>query len=80
MLRNPLFVTAFVTLFLVIYHLFFQWGLPQDILIAMFIISPFLMIWMVITILKHGKYNGPELKENEDWGYQDRDKGSLGTF
>jgi hypothetical protein len=79
-LRKPLFATVFVTLFLVIYHIFFQWGMPQDVLIGMFIFSPFLMIWMVVTILKHGKYNGPELKEDEAWGYQDRDNNSLGTF
>jgi hypothetical protein len=77
MLRNPLFATVFVTLFLVIYHLFFQWGMPQDILSVLFILSPFLMIWMVVTILKHGKYNGAELKENEEWGYQDRQQTNI---
>jgi hypothetical protein len=45
----------------------------------MFLVSPFLLIWMVVTVLKSGKYEGPELGENE-FGYQDKNKDDLGIF
>jgi hypothetical protein len=80
MFRKPAVVTGIVTAYLVLYYILFQAAVADDIIIGMFIASPFLVIWMAITILKYGKYNGPELKENENWGYQDRDKDSLGTF
>jgi hypothetical protein len=63
MLRNPVFATVFVTLYLVTYHIFFQIGVHQDIIMLMFGASPFLVIWMVITILKYGKYSGPECND-----------------
>jgi hypothetical protein len=80
MLRNPIFVTIAVTSYLALYYILFHAGAPVSIIMAMFVASPFLVIWLVITILKYGKYNGPELKDNEEWGYQDRDKDSLGVF
>jgi hypothetical protein len=36
----------------------------------MFAASPFLVIWMAYTIMKYGKYSGPDLDDKE-WGYQD---------
>jgi hypothetical protein len=80
MFRKPAVVTAVVTVYLVLYYILFHAGASDNIIISMFIASPFLVIWMVITILKNGHYKGPELKEDEEWGYQDRDKNSLGTF
>ena len=46
----------------------------------MFILSPILLVWMVVVVLKHGKYNGPELKGGEEWGYQDKARDELGVF
>lgn len=45
-----------------------------------FLASPFLMGWMVYSILKHGKYNGKELDDKEEWGYQDKKRDQLGLF
>ena len=80
MFRKPAVVTAIVTAYLVLYYILFQAAVREDIIIGMFIASPFLVIWMAVTILKYGKYNGRELSENEDWGYQDRDNDSLDIF
>ena len=80
MFRKPAVVTGIVTAYLVLYYILFYAGVADDIIISMFIASPFLVIWLVVTLLKHGQYNGPELSDNEEWGYQDRDKNSLGTF
>jgi hypothetical protein len=77
MVRNPAFATSFVTLYLVIYTILFQTGASSAVLTGMFAASPFLVIWMAITIMKYGKYSGRELEEQEEWGYQDINKNEL---
>ena len=73
MLRKPAFATAFVTAYLVLYYILFYAGASEDIITTLFALSPFLVIWMAIVILKRGKYTGAELNENEEWGYQDKE-------
>jgi len=80
MLRKPSFVAIVVTAYLLVYYILFQAAVPDLIIMGMFTLSPVLVIWLVITILKYGKFNGPELKENEEWGYQDKDRDDLGMF
>ena len=77
MLRNPDFATAFVTVYLVIYTILFHTGASENVLTVLFAISPFLVIWMAITILKHGKYTGAPLADEDEWGYQDVNKQDL---
>ena len=74
MLRNPAFATSIVTAYLALYYILFYAGASENIITTMFACSPFLVIWMVITILKYGKYTGKELGEQEEWGYEDRKK------
>lgn len=74
MLRSPAFVTTFVTVYLVIYTDLLHTGAPAGINTLLFALSPFFVVWMAITIMKYGKYTGPELKEDEEWGYQDVNK------
>jgi hypothetical protein len=71
MLQKPAFVTAMVTAYLVLYYILFHAGAAETIITAMFAASPVLVVWMALTIIKHGKYTGAELGEDE-WGYQDR--------
>lgn len=71
MLRNPNFATTFVSLYLVIYTVFFHTDTSLAVLTPMFAASPLLVIWMAITIMKYGKYSGRELDDKEEWGYQD---------
>lgn len=71
-MKNYRFSTAFVTTYLVVYTILFHLDVSMPVLLLMFAISPFLVLWMVITILKYGVYNGRELGENEEWGYQDK--------
>ena len=77
MVRNPAFATTFVTLYLVIYTVLFHTGASLIICTLMFAASPFLVIWMAITIIKYGKYSGNELGEQEEWGYEDVNKDEL---
>lgn len=80
MLRSPRFVVIFVTAYLVVYTMLFHAGASFNILGTMFLLSPVLVIWMVYTVLKYGKFEGKELKEGEEWGYSDRSKETLGVF
>jgi hypothetical protein len=73
MLKKSAFVTTFVTVYLVLYYILFYAGATEIIISAMFAVSPFLVVWMVITIIKHGKYTGTSLSEDQEWGYEDVD-------
>ena len=80
MLRTPIFSTIIVSLYLLVYYILFNLQVNPDIITLMFILAPFLVLWMIITILKDKNYRGKELEENEEWGYGDKEKNSLGTF
>ncbi len=43
-------------------------------------VGPFLIVWMVYNVLKHGNYKAADLQEEEEWGYADKNKDDLGTF
>lgn len=73
MLRNPAFATTFVTVYLVVYTVLCHTGASEDLITVLFALSPFLVIWMAITIMKYGEYSGAALDDNE-WGYQDVEK------
>lgn len=79
MLRNDTFSVVFVTLFVFIYCVLLQFESTLSFAIGMLLFSPFLIFWMVYTILKYGKYNGKELGKDE-FGYQDKNKMSLEYF
>jgi hypothetical protein len=73
MLRNPRFAVVLVSVYLALYYIFFLADF-ENIVSIMFMLSPVLVVWMVIAVLKHGKYTGPELKHDEEWGYQDKSR------
>ena len=79
MLNKPSVAVITASVYLVVYLVFFYSG-AFSIMFAMFLAAPAVLIWMAYTILKHGKFNGKELAEDEEWGYSDRDKDSLGVF
>jgi len=76
-MKNYKFATAFVSVYLIVYTLLFQLDVSLNILLLMFSLSPFLVIWMVYTILKHSPFTGRELKEDEEWSYQDKSLSDL---
>ncbi|MDO9188115.1 MAG: hypothetical protein Q7W13_19065 [Bacteroidia bacterium] len=79
MLRNDTFSIVFVTLYVFIYCVLLQFESTLSFAIGMLLFSPFLIFWMVYTILKYGKYNGKGLGDDE-FGYQDKNKDELGVF
>jgi len=80
MFRNPIFSTIVVTTCLVIYQVLCYLEIGSNIIFTIFFISPLLLLWMVLTILKDKKTKIKDLKEGEEWGYRDIDKDSLGVF
>ena len=72
-------VTAIVTSIMVFYNVMLYKSGPTDLVLIIFCLSPLLMIWLVMTILKD-IYRGRELSPGEHWGYQDRNKEDLSKF
>ncbi|MFY7652395.1 MAG: hypothetical protein ACOVQE_06810 [Chitinophagaceae bacterium] len=69
-----------VTIYLLVYTILHQVGASATLISVLFIFSPFLVGWMVYTILKKGAFKGKELTNDEEFGYQDKEKDSLGIF
>lgn len=76
-MKNYKLATFFVTFYLIVYTILHEMEAPLSLLGGMFAFSPFLVIWMVYTILRYATYAGPDLDENQEWGYQDKDRNSL---
>ena len=68
------------TLYLITYVILFQTGISITILSYLLLISPFLMIWVVYTVLKDDHEPYPDLGEDEEWGYRDKPRDRLGRF
>lgn len=69
-----------VSALLLLYVVLLTAGAPLNITGLLFFISPFLVIWMVIAVLRSKTFTGKDLRENEDWGYADKNKEDLGMF
>lgn len=46
----------------------------------MFFFSPLVLLSMAYIIIRYGRYSGKEMKEDEEWGYEDKKKEDLGLF
>ncbi|WP_069659024.1 hypothetical protein [Arcticibacter eurypsychrophilus] len=68
------------TLYLIVYVILFQTEMSTTILSYLFLTSPFLMIWLVYTVLKDDHEQYPELGEDQEWGYRDKPKDKLDRF
>ena len=79
MLCKDIVSVSLATFYLFIYWELLQFENTRDYAIVMFLISPLVILWMVFTVLKNGKYNGPQL-EDKEFGYQDKGKDELGMF
>jgi hypothetical protein len=73
MLRNDIFAVGFVTTHFFISVVLLQFENSRALGLVMSLFSPFFLCWMVYTILRFGKYAGPDLGKDE-YGYQDRPK------
>jgi Ca2+/Na+ antiporter len=80
MLRNPVFAISAVSAYFLAYLLLIFFNSLFNVVILMFSLSPFLIVWMAYIIIRYGKYTGTELKEDEEWGYEDKKKEELGIM
>lgn len=70
-MRNPKIVIGVVSVYLLLFTVLGQLNADISLMLLMFSISPIVVVWMVYTVLRYGIYPGKELKENEEWGYED---------
>jgi hypothetical protein len=60
-----------VTAYLVFYTVIAYLEISVNLVFILFSISPFLVTWMVVSVLKSKTTEVKALKEDEEWGYQD---------
>jgi fatty acid desaturase len=69
-----------VTSLLLIYCLLIVARVAPLVILIIYVLSPFLITWMVYSIIRHGSFKAKELHKEEDWGYADTNKEDLGAF
>jgi hypothetical protein len=69
-MKKPAIIIALSTLYLIIFQVSPYIGIPGEAIIAMFILSPFIVIYMAYVILKYGK---PSKHTFEERFYEDHD-------
>lgn len=79
MLRNASFSGVFTTIYLFAYCVMLQIPSLLPYAEVMLVLSPVVILWMMYTVLKHGKHNNTELND-EEFGYQDKKRNELGIF
>lgn len=67
---KSLIAVAFSTLYLLCFIIALHFASDQ-IVWGMFLCSPFVVILTVFVVIRYGVYNGEELREGEEWGYED---------
>jgi hypothetical protein len=69
-MKKPAIVITLATLYLLFFKVSPLIGLPDEAMIAMFILAPFIVIYMVYVVLKYGK---PSKFTFEEKFYEDHD-------
>jgi hypothetical protein len=63
-----------VSSLLLVYTMLVLFDLAPFITGIIFILSPFLVIWLVYSVIRYGEYKNAELQPDEEWGYADQQK------
>lgn len=69
---SVLFASVYLLVFLIMLHTEFS-----TVVWALFLLSPFVVLYMVYMVIRYGVYSGRELDADEEWGYEDVDKKSF---
>lgn len=72
MLKRPDILAVLLTFYLLAYVVMLQLNILPNVTMIMFSLSPFLVLALAFSILRYGNYDGKDLEESEQWGYQDR--------
>jgi hypothetical protein len=70
-MKNYKISIAIVTTYLFMFAALSRTNVDIGVMLTLFSFSPFLLIWMVYSILKYGKHSGKTL-DNREWGYEDK--------
>lgn len=77
MFRKPVTAVSVTSSLLIIYCVLLNTNTLFPIAYFIFAISPFLLVWLAYTVIRFGTYEGKDLEEQEEWGYQDKNKDEL---
>ena len=71
-MKKPVIVITVATLFVILYHASPYIGIPDEVILAMFILSPIVVIYMAYVILKYGKPSQHTFEERfyDDYDYK----------
>lgn len=74
-MKKPAVVITLATLYVLLFHSSPLMGIPDEFIIAMFILSPIVVIYMAYVILKYGKASGHTFEERfyDDFDYKRKD-------
>jgi len=62
-MKKPAIIITLATLYVLVFHSSPFTGIPDELIIAMFILAPVVVIYMVYVILKYGKPSGHTFEE-----------------
>ena len=62
-----------VSVLLLLYCIFILSETLISVVEIIFVISPFAVVWVVYRVIVLGRTDYPELKENQEWGYSDKE-------
>jgi len=81
-MKNAKFAAWAVSCYLLVYCslLGLGTGFWRAFAVGMYLASPVLVVWMAWTVIRHGEMNVPELGEDAEFGYGDRDTSTLGAW
>jgi len=79
MFRKPAIAVSVGTVYILLYCFCLQNEEKLNIAFLLFSLFPIIIIWVTLTIIKFSSYEGRELND-EEWGYQDKEKEDLGRF
>lgn len=71
MFKKASFAAVSATVYLLVYIIFLQMDFLPNVTAALFFFSPAVLVWLAYTVIRHGKYNRADLKDDQEWGYQD---------
>lgn len=62
-----------VSVLLLLYSILILTGNLFSVVEIIFLISPFAVVWLVYRVIILGRNDYPELKEDQEWGYSDKE-------
>ncbi|WP_114937783.1 hypothetical protein [Mucilaginibacter endophyticus] len=73
-------IIGLATLYLFVYIALITLGYAYLVIVTLYLISPLVVLWIVYSVFKDNSKEHPELGCNEELGYRDRPKETLGLF